>query len=276
MWLVGVLALLIISSGFTMFLGRKQRRNFSPVPWNVGDLSTAYTIIVGPLAAFTIASTLFLANLNVVRASRSFVDVIALFLIGFIMLVGTAIMFATNRGKLTGASQGAELPFLRRVMFILSNVGFYLGLTVSWLGLRPLLVSLEIKTLADVFTWLLAFTVFAGAARLSSWLYSLLGVKAVACVSIPLIGLLTPGIYVGILMKAFPSLRLAQNSTLVIGVLTFALGTMAFAWDTVMIALEGTLPINRAIQRGGVMALLAYVQAIVTAVGLLWYTVAMS
>lgn len=83
----------------------------------------------------------------------------------FIVLIGTALMFATSRSASWDSAETEVAAVCRRTMYVLANLCFYLGVSMSWLGLHPLLVAIELNHLASVFSWLLLFTIFAGALR---------------------------------------------------------------------------------------------------------------
>lgn len=193
----------------------------------------------------------------------------AMFLIGFMIQVGAALMFATTRSWIAEpvTTDGHIVSY--RVMYILSNASFYLGLTVTWIGLRPLLVTLNMPTLATVFFWLLVFESFAGAARLGAWLYSLLGVRPLACAAIPVMGLAAPAIYRLIIVPFIPSFWPGRLPTLAMGLVVFGGGAMAFGFETVMIALRGSMRLHSVIDRVARSALTAYLQAVAAGVGLL-------
>lgn len=275
MWVLPVMVLLVATALLALLLTGKTRRPVPATVWDLDILSTAYAALVSTLAALSIASTIFLANLNLAQASEAFPDVMAMFLIGFMIQVGAALMFATTRSWMPAPEEAVRHVVSHRLMYVLSNAAFYLGLTVTWIGLRPLLVTLNMPTLATVFLWLLAFVAFSGAARLAAWLYSLLGVRPLACAAIPVIGLAAPAIYRFVIVTYVPSFWPQRLPTLAMGVVVFCIGAMAFAFETAMIALRGSTRLHSVMERVATRALTAYMQAVATAVGLLLISTAL-
>ena len=87
MWLIGVLLLLAVGSAVTVQVGWVPRPILSPPPWDIPTLAGPYTGIVGTLAGFTVASAIFVADLNLVSQAPSFAVVVGMFLVSFLILV---------------------------------------------------------------------------------------------------------------------------------------------------------------------------------------------
>lgn len=268
MWVIPVTILIVATSFIALLLAGRTRPPVPKAAWDLDILSTAYAALVSTLAALSIASTIFLANLTLARELEAIPDVMAMFLIGFMIEVGAAIMFATTRSWVPEPSETEGHVTSHRLMYILSNATFYLGLTITWIGLRPLLVTLNMPTLATVFLWLLAFVTLSGAARLGSWLHSLLGVRLLACVAIPVVGLAAPAIYRFAIAAFAPSFWPQRFPTLAMGLVAFGIGGISYGFETAMIALRGNTRLHSVIERVGSRALTAYVQAVAIAVGL--------
>jgi hypothetical protein len=189
MWLVGLSALAVLTGALSGLLAARRSFPVGSAKWDLGSLSGAYAAIIAPLAGFTVAASVFLANLSRVAQTPYFADVMALFLIAFIMLMGTGVMFATFRSVALDAPATTDQMAVHSMLYLVANLGFYLSLSMSWLGLRPLLLSIGLSTLASVFTWILLFSLLAGALRLGAWCHTLLGVSSLASVAIPVISI---------------------------------------------------------------------------------------
>lgn len=274
MWLIGAISLMSLVGGIAGFLSRTRNTPIFATDFNLELISEEYARIVAPLAGFSVAAAVFLANLLRVAQSTFFVDVMALFLIAFIMLMGAAIMFATFRG---GGLQ--SLPERQHevhcMLYIVCNLMFYLGLSMSWLRLRPLLISIDLFNLANVFTWLLLFTLLAGAIRLGAWLHTLLGVRLIASILVPVIPIIAAIVYGLTLAPQSTIFWPAAKPVLSIAILVFAIGSIAYGVETVMITFYGQHEFHHRLLRIGKRLLIPYLSAAITAIGLLWFAVAL-
>lgn len=276
MWIVGVLLSLATGSALTSLVGWKQRATpCAPPLWDIQRVAAAYTTIVGSLSGFTVASAVFLANLSVARTSQAFVDLVGLFLIAFLILMGAAVMLGTTPPTVE-VSTGDEHLQIRHINYIISTVGFYLGTSISWLGLRPMLLALQLQYLADIFSWLLLLAILAGGVRLGASLYSLARVKGIACLSVPVVGLGVPAIYRLVFVNHFSSLWPSVNAGLMFAIITFGIGSTGFLFQSGLPALYGNSVLQRQAQRAGHRILLGYVQAVMMGIGFLWFSVVMS
>lgn len=273
MWLVGILSLIVIIGGITALLGRKRNPAPFATDFDLDSLSASYARITAPLGAFSVAGAVFLANLIREVENVFFVDVMALFLIAFIMLMATAIIYATFR-----SAKLLSLPDhhhdVHCMLFIICNLLFYMSLSVSWVGLRPLLLSIELSSLADVFTWVLLFSLLAGAIRLGAWLHTLLGIRFLQSVFIPVIPIVAVVIYAQALAPRFTLLWPEANPVLTFAILVFAVGAIGGGVETAMITFYGNREAHHRIQRIGNMLIAPYVSAGIAAVTLLWFSIA--
>ena len=185
MWLGGVVVLLAAAVAVVTRLGREFRTAPTVVPWDIPAVASTYTGIVGALAGFTVASTVFLANLSAARETEAFVATMGMFLIAFVGFLVASQMFGTLPSRATQGAAGEDDALAQRLGFLLAIVGYYVALSIGWLGLRPLLLGLGLRSLADVFAWLLLAAVFAGAGRLGMFLYRLTRVGGAACLAVP-------------------------------------------------------------------------------------------
>ena len=275
MWLGGVVVLLAAAVAAVTRLGREFRTAPTVVPWDIPAVASTYTGIVGALAGFTVASTVFLANLSAARGTEAFVATMGMFLIAFVGFLAASQMFGTLPNRATPGTAGEDDALAQRLGFLLAIVGYYIALSIGWLGLRPLLLGLGLRSLADVFAWLLLAAVFAGAARLGVFLYRLTRVGGAACLAVPLVGFGAAAAYRLVAVRFVPSLWPARDAPLRLALVVAGLGALGFAAETVILALHGDARLRRRLRGAGERVMLAYVQAVVTVVGLLWFAVAM-
>ncbi len=274
MWLIWVFSLMVFVGLFAGLLARKRSSREFAADFDLETISEDYAAITNPLAGFSIAAAIFLANLSGVAEPSYFADVMALYLIAFLMLMATAIIYASFRvARMRSLPQNSYE--IHCVLFIVSNLSFYLSLSVSWLGLRPLLLSIGLPYLADVFKWLLLFALFAGAIRLGAWLHTLLGVRLMASVLIPVVPMAAAIAYgqalAGRSAAAWPN----SNPVLSFGLLVFAIGALGGGVETSMITFYGQQGFHHRLLRFGNMLIAPYVGIAITAITLLWFSIAL-
>ncbi len=274
MWLGGVLLLLAAVVAVVTRIGRTLRPVPSEPIWNIPAVASTYTGIAGALAGFSVASTVFLAYRTAALGTDADVATMGMFLVAFIGFLVASQMFGTlpNREAVEDA-EGDDLD--QRLGFLLAIVGYYVGLSISWLGLRPLLIGLRQRGLADVFAWLLLAAVFAGAARLGVFLYRLTTVRGAACLTIPFLGFGAAAAYRLLAVPVVPSLWPARDAALAITLVVAGIAALGFAAETAMLAFHGDARLRRRLPGLGQRLVLAYVQAVVTVVALLWFAVSM-
>lgn len=275
MWLGGVLLLLIAVVAVVTWIGRSLRSAPSAPLWDIPAVASTYTGIVGALAGFTVASTVFLANRAASRNTEAFAVTMGMFLVAFIGFLVASQMFGTLPNRAPAEDAGANDDLDQRLGFLLAIVGYYVGLSISWLGLRPLLIGLMQRALADVFAWLLLVAVFAGAARLGVFLYRLTTVPSAACLAVPLLGFGAAAAYRLLAVPFVPSLWPKQDAALAITLVVAGLAGFGFAAETAMLAFHGDARLRTRLPGPGQRVVLAYVQAVVAVVALLWFAVAM-
>jgi hypothetical protein len=213
----------------------------------------------------------FLANLARSSDSRAFEQVIALFLVAFIVLIGTALTFATFRGVVAAGEPSEDFIISRRVMYILTNLGFYLGLNLGWLGLLPLLRAIQLDELAQVFSWLLLFSILSGSMRQGAWASSLLGASKFASYGVTVVAGLAAAAYRMALVPLFGALWPA-NPTLTFAIVVFAFGGLIFSVETTMIRFNGGETAERRLARLGLLIVPPYMACAATSLLLLWFS----
>ena len=135
MWIVGVLVLLVLGAALVLVIGWRPRESPSPPLWDIPALSGMYTGVVGMLAGFSVAGAIFIASLSPGNTSSEFAAVVGTLFICFLILVATAMMYATTPSFPRSPNEpGVTVQSLSNV--VTSGV-YFLGLSVSWFALRP-------------------------------------------------------------------------------------------------------------------------------------------
>lgn len=162
-WVIGVSFLLTAIAIVTLAVGWRPKELTPPI-WDLPRVATTFTGVAGSLAGFSVASAFFLANLTAVRGSESFGLVIAMFLIAFVILISAAMLFAAVP-NLALPPESPDYPRLQAAGFVFGSVDFHLGLSLAWLALRPFLLALGLRSVADLFVWVMLVAVIGGGVR---------------------------------------------------------------------------------------------------------------
>lgn len=282
MWVIGVVALLVLSALLAQPLGWRQRELARPPMWDIVHVASTYTPIATGLAGFSVTSAVFLANLTSAGRSNELASIIGLFLIAFVTFVGATLIFATIP-RPSEPERTADVVRSQRLIFVLGNVAFFVGILMALLALRPFLLAVGLDRLAEIFTWLLLFTVIAGILRIGLFVHRLLGVDARAHAAMPVIALAAAITYRYVLCQAFPGLwpaplaggrAAALEAMLMLAVVTFASAAGAFVGQSLMLSVYGNARVERVIADVGHRVMLGYAQAVSTSITLLWVATA--
>ncbi len=271
MWLVGILGLFLLVASVTTLLARREQQPPN-LHWEVVGLGEAYAGIVSDLAAFSVTAAVFLADIQT-EAKQSLADVMAMFVISFIILMGTTVTYTTFSGASSPEEMVEDFQLGRRVMYILSTLGFYLGLSTGWLGLYPLLIAINLQEVANVLMWILLASLFGGSSRLGAWLHTLLGVNLLTTSLLPYMAFASAAFYKLVLVPRYPVLWPTTHPTLSLTALAFAVAFPIFAVDTLMIARHGNQKAYIALQWAGSKILPSYIACVSTSIFLLWFAV---
>jgi hypothetical protein len=271
MWLVGILGLFLLTASVTALLARREQQPPN-IHWEVVGLGEAYAGIVSDLAAFSVTAAVFLADIQT-EAKQSLADVMAMFIISFIILMGTTVTYTTFSGVSSPEEMIEDFQLGRRVMYIFSTLGFYLGLSTGWLGLHPLLMAINLQEVANVLIWILLAALFGGSSRLGAWLHTLLGVNLLTTSLLSFIAFAAAALYKLVLVPRYPELWPTTHTALSLTALVFAVGFPIFALDTLMIARHGNQKAYIALQWVGSKILPSYIACASTSVFLLWFAV---
>jgi hypothetical protein len=270
MWLAGTVILFIFAIVAVVLIGQTPRANPSPPLWDIGSLGGTYTGIVGTIGGFSVASAIFIAGLDVARASPLFATVIGMLLVAFLILVFSALIYASTPSAVRPGESAAS-PTLSH---LLANMTGCLGLALSWLALVPLLDLLDLPALADAFTWLLLFVNLAAAGWVALFAYHLTPANAAACLAIPALGFALPALYRLALVPRWTALWPATDAALHYTFVALAVAGLIFNLHLILLAAHGSQRSARFFRRDGDRLVLAYSAAYALAVGLTWFAIA--
>lgn len=285
MWLIGPLLLLVVVSLVIFAADRRPRPCIETSPWDIARVAGFFTGITGTLSGFAVASAIFMANMRINTGVPEFEIVMGMLLMGFLVLMGTAMMFGTmpnnpptptlSTATTAGDTPPALPPFdaLQYRMYILANTQYYIGISLAWLALRPLLVALGMETVAGIFSWLLLFVTVAGANRLAMYMARLTHVRRPVALLIPILGLSAPLLYRVLAVPLWPALWPSTDAILVFALIVCTFGLIGFAINTANFLSYTERPISTAGQLLREKLLLVHIQAVTCAVALLWCAV---
>lgn len=268
--------LVLLASGLIAAGLPMKRRDAPPhAMWDVPRVAQTFTPIVGALAGFSVASTIFIANLTVTRQTPEFPSLIGMFVIAFVIFIGAAQEFGMTPNLSGNRDPGYE--HMQRLAYLLSMFGYFIGLAVSWNALRILLLALGLDPIADVFTWVLLFAIVGGSTRLAvQHLYMLTMMRRATCAAIPAIGLAAAVAFRLVLVPLLPGLAAPPNEPYVIAVGCFAIAALGFGFQSVILSLHDWPTCATVIHRCGDRILVALLAMVCTAVGVLWIVVALA
>jgi hypothetical protein len=270
MWIVGTLVLFAIAIAAVVAIGWTPRAEASRPLWEIPDLGQAYTGIVGTLAGFAVASAIFIASLDFARASPAYATVIGMLLTAFLILVLAALMYAS-----TPQAWDADDVAHQALSHVLANMCGCLGLAISWLAFVPLLEVIELPALAETFTWLLLLVALGGAAWTALFAFRLTTASAPACLAIPLLGFGLPALYRLVVVRLWPELWPETDPALSFVFFALAVAGFMFTLQAILLLTHGEKSMQQRLRRDGHRIALAYSEASVLAVGLVWFSVAL-
>lgn len=269
MWVVGLGALLLIISSAMLALNRGRRPPTNQAHWDVVGLGTSYSVVATMLSSFSVVTAVLVANLARAGDAQQMEQMMALFVLGFVMLVGCALMLATQRGALTADPTDVQAVRAQRVMHILSTGCLGISVNMSWLGLYPLLLILGLDRLAGVLALLLLFALAAGAARSGAWLYSMMGATMASSLGVTVVGIPAALAYGLGLVPLLPALS-PPDGVLALAVAVFLLCALAFVVETAMIRFHGTPRVEALLARAGPVVLGPYLACGWGMLGMVW------
>jgi hypothetical protein len=269
MWVAGICLVILIGVALTLAADRRPR----PMPalplWDIPRVAGSYTTIVGALSGFTVASSVFIANIS--GGSREYEDTMGMFILAFLILIGATMEFATT----PNLSSDVRPSYLgdQQLSYTMANASFYLGIAISWLGLRRLVLAIGFEEIAMILTWVLLFSIIAGAVRLSMHAYRHTLANPIACFAVPPVALGLVLIYRYALVESWGGLWPAENESLSLAAAAFCVGGLAYGAQTLLLTLHGNQRWGRIVAAFGSKWLLVYNQAVVTMIFLVWTAV---
>jgi hypothetical protein len=269
-WLLGTLITFAIGIGVVAIIGRHPRLTSSRPVWDISSLGGTYTGIVGTLGGFSVTSAVFVAGLEGARASPEFAAVIGMLLVAFLILVFSALLYASTPNG-PGIADDAVTPSLSH---LLANMCGCLGLAVSWLALVPFLRLLSLTGLAEAFTWLLLSVTIAGACWVALFAYHLTLAPISACLALPAIGVALPALYRLAAARIWPALWPTTDSILHYAFVALAVSALIFATHLAVLAICSNEPKAHTLQHRKLVLTLALSAANTIAVGFMWFAVA--
>jgi hypothetical protein len=270
-WLAGVIALLLITSLPAAILVSQSEEASKPrTPRSLPVVVSNYTQLAGNVAALCLAAVVFIATLA--PESPVFDTSIGLFILAFLVLVTSAMEFATTPSL---ASDEADAdPGESYLSFLVANLSFYLGLALSWLGLRLLVLALELDHLADLLTWVLLLAIIMGSFRLCMHIYRYTSANSWACVSLLAVSLAAAASYRFLFAEGWDDLWPADDGPLLLSVVAFAATGLGYLYQTLLFATHGQPNPSRLLSEHRSALLCAYTQGVLTLVVLAWIAVA--
>lgn len=238
--------------------------------WDIASLGGTYTGIVGTLGGFSVTSAVFVAGLDGVRDSPAFAAVIGMLLAAFLILVLSALMYASVPNAPVAAGESA----FSSLAHLLANMCGCLGLAVSWLALVPLLRLLSLPGLAEAFTWLLLSSTIAGACWVALFTYHLTRASPRACLALPLLGVLLPTAYRIAAGALWPPLWPASDAVLHYAFVALGVSGLLFGTHLALLALYGNVERAAFLRRREHVIALSLSAVYTIAAGFTWFAVA--
>lgn len=271
MWVLGVVLLLLFVSGVFYTLCAREDEASADI-WDIGGTARTYTTIVGTLAAFSVTSSIFIANLTAARQSDAFESVMALFLTAFLIFASAAMQFATTPNLPNPPSESYRQ--IQNFSYLLANASFYLGLCLSWLGLPLLLTSVGLDYLSDIFLWLVLFAILGGALRISSsGLNILVRTNFGLSVAMPFACFGASAVYRFGLGELAGDLLPPNHGAALFAVIAFVIAAIGFALQSATVGALRTETTAAYATRVGRPLLIGYSAMVFTSSSLLWLAV---
>jgi hypothetical protein len=142
-----------------LYLCRRGAIAQTETPWNPPDAAARQVIILGGLSAFAVTALVLLVTFGRDRAevrTESFNAVVSMYLIAYLLFVGTAILFAFMPRQDTDGGVGPK------IQFSIATLSHYRAVLLGWFALRPLMATFGFDTLADVAGWAVGASLLFG------------------------------------------------------------------------------------------------------------------
>ncbi|HSO28680.1 MAG TPA: hypothetical protein VLS28_02145 [Candidatus Sulfomarinibacteraceae bacterium] len=159
---VALIVIVGVTTPLASWLGRHERVDLSPAPWDLADVARRTIPLISGQAAISVTAIVLLVTLVRNQSTvdpQAFDTVLTMFLVAFLSFVGLAIQLIFL--PIEGGSEGALLP---RLLATVAGLQHYRTLFLAWLALKPLMDTFGLTGPANLLAWLL------GAAALCGWL----------------------------------------------------------------------------------------------------------
>jgi hypothetical protein len=258
-------------AGLAAVLLSRSGEGSSPRPFpDLAVVTSAYSQLAGALASLSLAAVVFIATLA--PDSPAFETSIGLFVLAFLVLVASAMEFAVtpSLAEETGGTALSE----QHLSFLLANLAFYLGLAMSWLGLRLLVLAIELDDLADLLTWVLLFAIVVGGLRLTMHVYRYTRATVLACLSLLAVSFGAGLVYRFLLCEAWADLWPAEDGPMLLSVVAFVVAGLGYVYQTLLFAIDENSDLVQALTRWRSAWIFGSTQSVLTIVVLAWIAVA--
>lgn len=273
MWVIAIILLILGAPALTLAIARRSRAESKVLLWDIPRVSATFTTIVGSLSGFAVASSIFVANLRVKEGSAQFEPVIGLFLTGFLIFIGTAMMYGTVPNHPDLKSKRSQPGSTQFTAYGLASINFFLGLSMIWFALRPLLLALDLPLVASIFTWILLFIAIAGASSLGIVVYQLTRFGVRIIILVPVVGFGLATLYRQAIAPFVPSLWPSGSPHLVFMMVVFAVAGIGFSASNLLLLRMSSKESTALTRHRREIRLLAFTQAAACSVALLWWAV---
>ncbi|MPZ49277.1 MAG: hypothetical protein GEU75_08255 [Dehalococcoidia bacterium] len=270
MWVAGVLLLFVAGGAVSLTLSWRQRPAPAMPLWDIPRVAGSYTTIVGSLAGFTVASAVFIAN--VTRGSVELEAAVGMFILAFLVLIASTMQFATTPNL--GGEVSTQYLSDQHLSYMMANATFYIGIAISWLGLRLLLLAIDFTDFAGTLTWVLLSAMILGSLRLSMHVYRHTTTNPIGCFALVPVGFSLALAYRWLAEEVWGDLWPSEDQPLHFAVVAFFVAGAAYAYQTALLTLHGNPAWERLLARIGQKWLVMHAQAAVMVIFLLWIAVA--
>lgn len=274
LWLLGIGGLLVLAAGFTALLNWESEADDSASHWDLANLGGDYAMIMTTLAGIGITAVVFLAELRNEVGHQAYASVIGIFLMGLVLLIGTSVTYATTRNAYTSETDDRNVVMARRVLFLMCTVCFFMSVTMTLLGLLPLLELIRLPELSEIFSWVMLFVIVAGGNRLGAWAHALFDTRMLVSVLFPFQATGLVVLYRMVLVPRFPWLWPEWYPAVALALVTVALCATVFFIETSMIRFHGKPRQQIALRLLGPKLLPPFISSALTSITCVWIALA--
>jgi hypothetical protein len=269
-WIAGIVVLFLVSFaalGSLSFSSRSDRR--LPPLWDLPTVAASYTELCGSLAALSLAAAVFIATLA--PGTIDFEAPIGFFVISFLILVGAAMQFgATPNSR---ENEREEFRTSQSISYVTAASSFYLGIGMSWLGLRMLVLALHLDTAAEILTWMLLISILAGGLRVGTNLYRHTDAPGLICGLVVVLAIGSAALYKLVLAAIWDDLWPQANAPLWLGTVAFGTAVVGYVYQTLVLGAYGQPRLEPMFSKLCQPLLTFYSMNVIQIVALVWFAV---